>query len=584
METKKCSSEEHREKDAIFCCVNCRINMCNKCDNFHSKLFANHKVFPLDKNTDEIFTGVCKEKSHNNNILNYFCKTHNILCCAECICKIKNDCVGKHHDCEIVLIENIKEEKINILKNNIKYLEDLSNNIIKSLEEIKIFYENMNKNKEDLEKKIMKIFTEIRTQINKREDELLSEIDIIYDKLYFKDELIKESEKLINKIKLNIEKGKETEKKNNNNLNYIINECINIENNIKYINNIYRNVEKNQESMDINIIFNNNKEKELKEIIKSFGKIELQKDYSYKDFNIKNIKEPIHNLNFHTDYIHCLTVLNDRRLVSSSNDHSIIIYNKITFKPDLIIKEHMDRVCCVIQLSSGELVTCSNEIIIFKINDNKYETLQRTKIIEYKDLHVLKLIQLKNKNLVSCSNSYNDGIIFYDKDNLGYKIKEKIKTNGGCYTLIQTKENEICYSEGNNNAICFYDFIEKKIKSSFKISKICRSSEEFIMISKDLLLVPGENVISIVNVNEYKIINSIKVPGSSWILGVCLLTDNIILTGDYSKTICQWKIEGDNLVLISKKENAHKGNISVLCKLGNGHLASASDDSSIYIW
>ena len=104
------------------------------------------------------------------------------------------------------------------------------------------------------------------------------------------------------------------------------------------------------------------------------------------------------------------------------------------------------------------------------------------------------------------------------------------------------------------------------------------------MISKDLLLVPGENVISIVNVNEYKIINSIKVPGSSWILGVCLLTDNIILTGDYSKTICQWKIEGDNLVLISKKENAHKGKISVLCKLGNGHLASASDDSSIYIW
>ncbi len=154
------------------------------------------------------------------------------MLCWVYICKIKNDCVGKHHDCEIVLIENIKEEKINILKNNIKYLEDLSNNIIKSLEEIKILYENVNKNKEDLEKKIMKIFTEIRTQINKREDELLSEIDIIYDKLYFKDELIKESEKLINKIKLNIEKGKETEKKNNNNLNYIINECINIENNI----------------------------------------------------------------------------------------------------------------------------------------------------------------------------------------------------------------------------------------------------------------------------------------------------------------------------------------------------------------
>ena len=31
--------------------------------------------------------------------------------------------------------------------------------------------------------------------------------------------------------------------------------------------------------------------------------------------------------------------------------------------------------------------------------------------------------------------------------------------------MIQTKENEICYSEENNNSICFYDISERKIKT-----------------------------------------------------------------------------------------------------------------------
>jgi len=105
---KKCSSEEHKEKNANFYCIQCDINMCNKCENFHSKLCRNHKVVSLDENIDEIFSGFCKEKNHNNTILNYFCKTHNQLCCAECISKIKNNNIGMHHDCEIFLIEKIK--------------------------------------------------------------------------------------------------------------------------------------------------------------------------------------------------------------------------------------------------------------------------------------------------------------------------------------------------------------------------------------------------------------------------------------------------------------------------------------------
>ena len=65
------------------------------------------------------------------------------------------------------------------------------------------------------------------------------------------------------------------------------------------------------------------------------------------------MKNPVHKLTNHTATVICLCVLNDGRLVSGSYDKSIIIYNKITYQPDLIIKEHSSNVYCIIQLSSG---------------------------------------------------------------------------------------------------------------------------------------------------------------------------------------------------------------------------------------
>ena len=39
------------------------------------------------------------------------------------------------------------------------------------------------------------------------------------------------------------------------------------------------------------------------------------------------------------------------------------------------------------------------------------------------------------------------------------------------------------------------------------------------MIKKDLLLIPGKNQLSIININEYKLIRTINVPNASTITG-----------------------------------------------------------------
>ena len=93
------------------------------------------------------------------------------------------------------------------------------------------------------------------------------------------------------------------------------------------------------------------KEKEKKkEIEKEKEKNENKIDNLYNNFNIQ-IKKPIQDINTHKNSVFCLSLLNDRRLASSSGNKNIIIYNKLTFQPEITIKGHNDNILCIIQLN-----------------------------------------------------------------------------------------------------------------------------------------------------------------------------------------------------------------------------------------
>jgi len=455
IQRKKCSANKHSDTNAVSYCQACDKYLCSKCQNFHSELFEDHTIYKLDKDLKEMFINICKENNHHIK-LDFFCKTHNILCCSSCICKIKNDTYGKHRDCNVCLLKDILDEKKNSLQDNINLLENLSKNLEQTIKELKVTFDKINENKEELKIKIQKIFTKMRNAINEREDKILLELDEKFDSIFIKEDFIKEIEKMPNKINSSLEKGKALQKDwKENNINSLINDCLNIENNIKEIGKINNGINKcySNENIKINIDF---KEKEINnflEKIKNFGEIITEEGNFnlYKDFKI-GLKEPIYNLNYHTGNVLILTVLNDGRLVSGARDNSIIIYNNSTYKPDLIIKEHKGGIFCISQLSSGCLASCSEDktIKIFEIKGVKYEILQTLK---YHKNSVYRIIELKNNTLVSSSK--DSSIIFYKKDKSQYNIDYKISTDGSCCSLIQTKNNEICYSEYNNNKICF---------------------------------------------------------------------------------------------------------------------------------
>ena len=104
------------------------------------------------------------------------------------------------------------------------------------------------------------------------------------------------------------------------------------------------------------------------------------------------------------------------------------------------------------------------------------------------------------------------------------------------------------------------------------------------MMNKDLLVIGGKNELTIIDVNEYRIIRKINVHNSSFIGAICLLNENILLTGDNSRRIIQWKIDANNLILTSKKELCHEDGIYTLIKIGNGLIISGDANGVIKIW
>ena len=179
---KKCSSKDHEEIEAICYCPECKIYLCNKCETIHSTLFQYHHPSKSSNNISELFNSLCEVNNHKE-LLEFYCKTHNCLCCGLCITKLKKKGKGQHSNCDVCLIEDIKEQKKDGLMKNINCLKDLSKTIETSINELKSIILKINKNKEQLKTDIQKIFTKIRNIINNREDELLLEVDKEYDNL-----------------------------------------------------------------------------------------------------------------------------------------------------------------------------------------------------------------------------------------------------------------------------------------------------------------------------------------------------------------------------------------------------------------
>ena len=322
---------------------------------------------------------------------------------------------------------------------------------------------------------------------------------------------------------------------------------------------------------------NDNKEEE--------NKIELDYNQIFENFNIENLTPKNKLTNHGKNPIYTILQLKDGRLASGGNDGAINIYNKQTFKPDLTINEHSSNVYHLIQLKNGNLVSCSNSdhtINLYElIENNNYKLLYSINVGN--DNYPYKIREIENGEIGLVA--YNS-IIFYlninDELNEDFNIKQNKDQIGYYRNMIAVKPGELVIC-GNENKIQFFDLNSRKLKEIININRNIhyRKQDLLCMINDKCLCVGGQDKISLIDVYQKNIIREIEDKG----VHNCLfkLNDNILLSGKDNGDITQWKISQTNLTLVHKKEKSHESCINQMIHFDK-LIISCSDDYSIKIW
>ena len=485
-EIHNCYNEDHLNIQANYYCAECKTYMCKKCENFHSKLFKKHNIYNLDKtqNISDIFTGFCKEENHTDK-LEYFCKSHNKLCCAACIAKVKAKDKGQHSECEICVLEEIKESKVNKLKENISNLEKLAKDIDKEINELKITFQTINQNREDLKLNTQKIFTKIRNTINDREDEILLKIDELFNNAYMKENEMNDIDKYPKKIKSLLDKGKSTldDLKNENKLNSLINNCIEIEKNLIDINSTEKNLKKCKEEKNESIKFIPSEGSELKNFISTiekFGKIIKEKNKEPSndiqmeinnnnenhilDFQIKSTNEELNGFSF-------------KLFNFSEKEYNLYYPNNLEYNDDEIVCSiHLDNknnsFDALKNLSKPFSIRDINQKLIIDFNfksDNKkllylYEILINNNNISLALRSNFNFKKLKKENFEDC---INDSLTF------NFSINGDLKNIENSLLLTKPKIKD--------------EKLQKEIESTAKFLMAFNIRKFNMIISKDKL-------------------------------------------------------------------------------------------------
>jgi WD40 repeat protein len=286
-------------------------------------------------------------------------------------------------------------------------------------------------------------------------------------------------------------------------------------------------------------------------------------------------------LYFHKESVFCLCVLNDKRILSSSNDCSIRIFNQISFECDLIINENNEGVIYVFQLNDNSILSCSynNEIKIYKlIGKYDYQIIQ--KLNKHKNF-VFKVIQLKNENLISVSQ--DETIKFWKKYEEKYIHIDSIHDKIFFQDIIEINNNEIAVSSSKLELIIFYE-IEKK-KEIFRINSIkCYFWNNILKkLNNKILLVGGYDEFYIIDYLEHKL--KIKINNNNCdVTSILILNENDFLIGDFFGNIKKFQYKNNQCELIYDKQNAHFNEIYSMINFNNKFLFTCSEDYYIKIW
>ncbi len=422
--------------------------------------------------------------------------------------------------------------------------------------------ENSEKKIEKLQKKV-KILTLSNNDLNKKVLKLISINKDINDKF-------EKSKKRINQI--------------GNNIKILLKNIDKLSNSfLPNDNNIINKEEQIFKNSITNLSKNDSETKAESKIQSKELLYKAQMKLKIEDYNEENIISSNH-------YNYCFIQLKNSNIAIGFNSGSIGIFEIKYFSQLIQINSHSKDIRCILELSNGNIISCSNDnnIIINKIiNDKSYEEIQKIEC----NTCVYKIIEI-NKFLVSCNCESID--IWVKNENNLFELEQRIEIGENIYGLLQVSE-KIFVAHIAIETLHFYNIDDFSLVK--ELNNIpTRLYNNLSLINDDVLCIGSTGKLFLVSISKMEIMNVIKVEKCG-IESLTFLPNNTLLTGvtiNYNNLpnycFIQFKFNDDNneLIEISRKNNVHDWTIYDLKYVvinGQYKIASTgSMDCKVKIW
>lgn len=176
----------HKHNNAINSCLECDESLCSVCSNHHKSLKATRNHILIDIDTQPRFLSLTKELSASNckfhplRDIQYFCVTHDLLCCGDCLAAAHSKCEkvlsvesASINAKESVSFEECENELKHILESFSSILDSGEKTEIKVLEDLQIVRKKISDTKWDVVKRATDIENDMILKVTRIEKYIL---------------------------------------------------------------------------------------------------------------------------------------------------------------------------------------------------------------------------------------------------------------------------------------------------------------------------------------------------------------------------------------------------------------------------
>ena len=302
-------------------------------------------------------------------------------------------------------------------------------------------------------------------------------------------------------------------------------------------------------------------------------------------------------INEHSGIINCLIELSKGDFISCSDDKTIKIFDSSHYYQNkLSISPHLESITYLSKISNNYILSSSfdKSIKLIQLSENSsYSIIKQT--ISLHNGKINKLILLKNNKIVSCGSDSLILIFDFNQNENNINLNKKIICKSiGIDNIIESIKNNYLYAfSEQSNSIEIYNLDNFELINIIDNINYIGGNKGVVLYKNEYFIFCIINGLSILNLNSNQIEK--KIENNYSFNSISLIRDDFLFGGgietleNKKKIIIKiWKIKTKDKDIILEdfdiKYSPHSKPINCFLELSNKKIITGSNDSSIKIW